>query len=343
MTPRQGGWPKSLVLALVLVASLSGVLFGYDASSINDACVPSAASQRAPRRLRCPRCLRACTHAAYSPFPYPDPWPCRLPLIKDEFGLSESMEGIVVSVLLLGAVVGALLAGIPADRIGRRLTILISGVLFIVGCILASFLARNVALLIIGRIIIGAAIGVTSAVTPMFIAELAPPVHRGGLVMAYQLSITIGILVALGIGHALYDAGNWRLMIFLAVVPAGLQMFGLIFVPESPRFLVSRGRRDMARAVLVRIRGSEAAADAEMAEIEAVREEEGRVTWRDVFGPRYRGPMAAGIGLAVISAWCGINAIVRARPVDTAPVLALTQAPRSADVLLHQECVALMP
>ena len=212
-----------------------------------------------------------------------------------------------MSVLLLGAVVGALVAGIPADRIGRRLTILISGVLFVVGCILASFLARNVALLIIGRIVIGMAIGVTSAVTPMFIAELAPPVHRGGLVMAYQLSITIGILVALGIGHALYDAGNWRLMIFLAVVPAGLQMFGLIFVPESPRFLVSRGRRDVARAVLVRIRGSEAAADAEMAEIEAVREEEGRVTWRDVFGPRYRGPMAAGIGLAVISAWCGIN------------------------------------
>ena len=214
------------------------------------------------------------------------------------------MQGIVVSVLLLGAVVGALLAGIPADRIGRRLTILISGVLFIVGCVLASWLARNVALLIVGRIIIGAAIGVTSAVTPMFIAELAPPVYRGGLVMSYQLSITVGILVALGIGHALTPSGDWRLMIFLAVVPAGLQIFGLFFVPESPRFLLRRGDADAARAVLIRIRGSAAAAAAEIAEIEAVREEEGRVTWTEVFGPRYRGPMAAGIGLAVISAWC---------------------------------------
>ena len=80
-------------------------------------------------------------------------------------------------------------------------------------------------------------------------------------------------------------------------------MFGLLFVPESPRFLARRGRADAARAVLTRIRGSAAAAEAEMAEIEAVREEEGRVTWREVFGPRYRGPMAAGIGLAVISAW----------------------------------------
>ena len=133
--------------SLAVVASLSGVLFGYDASSINDA----------------------------------------LPLLSDHFGLSDSMEGVVVSVLLLGAVFGALLAGVPADTIGRRLTIIISGILFIVGCVLASFLARNVGLLIAGRIIIGMAIGVTSAVTPMFIAEMAPAKHRGGLVMGYQL------------------------------------------------------------------------------------------------------------------------------------------------------------
>jgi sugar porter (SP) family MFS transporter len=220
------------------------------------------------------------------------------------------MEGIVVSVLLLGAVFGSLVAGVPADRIGRRWTIIISGVLFIAGSILASYLARNVTLLIIGRIIIGAAIGVTSAVTPLYIAEMAPPKLRGGLVMMYQLSITIGILIALGIGHALTPSGNWQLMILLAVIPAGAQIAGMAFVPESPRFLLRVGRRDEARAVLIRIRGGEAAADAELAEIEAVREEEGRVTWRDVFGPRFRGPMLAGIGLAVISALDGINAIM---------------------------------
>ena len=99
-------------------------------------------------------------------------------------------------------------------------------------------------------------------------------------------------------------------MIFLAVVPAALQIFGMLFVPESPRFLLRKGRREEARNVLIRIRGSEAAADAELAEIELIRQEEGRVSWKDVFGPRYRGPMAAAIGLAVISALCGINAIM---------------------------------
>ena len=113
-----------------------------------------------------------------------------LPLLTDHFDLSDGMQGIVVSVLLLGAVAGSLCAGIPADRLGRRWTIIISGVLFIVGCVLASFLARNVGLLIAGRVIIGAAIGVTSAVTPLYIAEMAPPRYRGGLVMFYQLSIS---------------------------------------------------------------------------------------------------------------------------------------------------------
>ncbi len=139
-----------MIIALAVVASLSGVLFGYDASSINAA----------------------------------------LPLLSDEFELSDSMEGIAVSVLLLGAVFGSLLAGIPADRIGRRWTIVISAILFIVGSVLSSYIARNVTLLIIGRIIIGGAIGVTSAVTPLYIAEMAPAYYRGGLVMFYQLSIT---------------------------------------------------------------------------------------------------------------------------------------------------------
>lgn len=262
--------PRLLITVLAVVASLSGLLFGYDASSINDA----------------------------------------LPLIKDEFALSDSMKGNVVSILLLGAVIGSLVAGIPADRIGRRWTIIISGALFIVGCTLASWIARNVALLIIGRLVIGVALGITSAVSPLFIAELAPAKHRGGLVMLYQLSITAGILIALGIGHALTASRNWRLMIFLAVIPAGAQIIGMLFVPESPRFLLSIGKPEAALDVLHRIRGSHAQAVLELAEIKLVKEEEGRVSWRDVFGAHFRGPMLAGVGLAVLSALDGINAIM---------------------------------
>ena len=109
-----------------------------------------------------------------------------LPLLSDEFGLSDTMQGVVTSVLLLGAVVGSLFAGIPADRLGRRWTVILSGFMFIAGCILASYVARTVGIFIAGRILIGAAIGVTSAVTPLYIAEMAPPQHRGGLVMFYR-------------------------------------------------------------------------------------------------------------------------------------------------------------
>jgi MFS family permease len=127
-----GKTPRALVGVLACIASLSGLLFGYDASSINDA----------------------------------------LPLITDHFGLSQTMKGNVVSVLLLGAVVGSMLAGFPADRWGRRPTILMSGVTFCVGCTVSSWLARNVAILILGRFIIGFAIGITSSVSPLYIAEL---------------------------------------------------------------------------------------------------------------------------------------------------------------------------
>jgi hypothetical protein len=189
---------SGLIIALAVVASLSGVLFG---------CAPPrvAMHRRVVSPQATPRSYDASSINA------------ALPLLSDHFALSDSMEGIVVSVLLLGAVAGSLLAGLPADHLGRRWTIIISGVLFIVGNVLSSFLARTVGLLILGRIIIGAAIGVTSSVTPLYIAEMAPPQHRGGLVMFYQLSITIGILFALAIGKGLTPSENWRLMIFLAV------------------------------------------------------------------------------------------------------------------------------
>ena len=94
-----------------------------------------------------------------------------------------------------------------------------SCILFVIGVLLASYLARHVALLIVGRFIIGSAIGVTSSVTPMYIAEMAPARYRGGLVMCYQLAITAGILVALGIGHALTPSRNWRVASRVAPSP----------------------------------------------------------------------------------------------------------------------------
>ena len=246
-------------------------------------------------------------------------------------------------VLLLGATVGSLLSGLPSDRIGRRPTIILSGVLFIVGVVVASYLAHSVAVLIVGRLLIGIAIGVTSGVTPIFIAEVAPKHLRGALVMFYQLrTFPCAIrrkrlaLIPPSRHHRGNPAGSRhrlrlhahqavapkcalprssshrdcaidsdaaiRPVIIMAVIPAALQIVGMLFVPESPRFLLRGGRRADALAVLRRIRGSEAEAQAELAEIELIKEEEGAVTWLDVFGPRYRGPMLAGIGLAVLSA-----------------------------------------
>ena len=140
--------------------------------------------------------------------------------VKNDFGgLSSFQQELVTSLLLVGAVVGALTAGRISDWIGRRPTVLITALVFVVGVLLAAFTPTYPTLLL-ARIIIGLAVGSASMVVPLYIGEIVPPRVRGGLVSLNQLAITVGILGSYLIDYGLSDTGNWRLMFGLAAIPA---------------------------------------------------------------------------------------------------------------------------
>ena len=153
-------------------------------------------------------------------------------LKKDFGGLSSFQQELVTSLLLVGAVAGALTAGRLADRIGRRITVLITALVFIVGVLLVAF-SPTYPVLLIARIIIGLAVGSASTIVPLYIGEVVPPRVRGGLVSLNQLAVTAGILVSYLIDYGLSDSGNWRLMFGLAVIPAAALFVGMLFQKED--------------------------------------------------------------------------------------------------------------
>src|SRR5215208_2057570 len=262
------------VYTISAVAALGGMLFGYDTGVISGA----------------------------------------LLFIKKVFSLSPFMQGAVVSSLLVGATVGALVAGPLSDRFGRRPVLILAAIIFIVGALLAA-LTPNAAILIVARFVLGLAVGTASLLVPLYIAEMAPADVRGALVNFNQLMITVGILVSYLVGYALASAQGWRWMLGLAVVPAAMLGLGMLFLPETPRYLVSRHLPERARAVLRRIR-SAASVEGELNEIIAVEEQERRESrgWDELLQPWVRPMLLVGVGLAVFSQITGINTIIYFAP-----------------------------
>ncbi len=173
--------------------------------------------------------------------------------VKKDFSLSPGLEEIVVSSVLLGSLIGAIAGGILADRWGRRRLLIVTAIVFGFGAIGAA-LSTDTTWLIIARVVAGIAIGVASFVAPLYISEIAPVAIRGTLVSVNQVALTSGIVISYLIDYAFADAQAWRWMFALAVVPAAAFGIGLLFIPESPRWLVGRGSIDKAHAVLKRIR-----------------------------------------------------------------------------------------
>jgi sugar porter (SP) family MFS transporter len=234
-----------------------------------------------------------------------------LPILKADLGLSDLVSEIITSWVTLGALFGALVAGTLADRHGRRWTAIAAGILFIAGAILEA-VAPGAALLTAGRLITGLGVGFASTVAPLYAAEMAPKWLRGRFVSSYQLAITVGIFLAYLADDALTGSGRWRLMFALAVIPGALLVLGFLVVPESARWLLRRGRREEAEAVVEKLAGPEGA-DAAMAEVEselAAETTEGQATWKEVFVPALRRPLMIGVWLAIIQQVTGINAII---------------------------------
>ena len=260
---------------LAALASLGGLLFGYDTGVISGA----------------------------------------LPFIKRDFTLSAGMEGVATSAVLVGATLGAALAGFLSDRFGRKLVILFVAALFVVGALGSAF-APSLGILLAARAVVGVAIGVASMLTPLYLAEIAPKERRGGIVSLNQFCITLGILVSYLADYALTGAAaNWRWMLGLGAVPGAVLFLGMLFLPESPRWLAGQNRTDDAREALQALRvGTDV--EEELAELRTdVRREGTRsVPWSELFRHGARLPVIVGISLAVFQQVTGINTVIYYAP-----------------------------
>ncbi|MGB6870082.1 MAG: sugar porter family MFS transporter [Acidobacteriaceae bacterium] len=231
--------------------------------------------------------------------------------IKKALSLSAGMEEIVVSSVLVGSLAGAAAGGMLADRLGRRKLLIVTAIVFGLGAVGAA-VAPGTAWLIAARVVAGIAIGVASFVAPLYISEIAPVAIRGKLVSINQVALTSGIVVSYLVDYAFAGSQAWRWMFAMAVIPAAAFGIGLIFIPDSPRWLAGSGHADRARAVLKRIRPPDQV-ESELRDIQhSVEQQKG--SWSELFSPLLRSAMIVGIGLAIAQQLTGINTVIYYAP-----------------------------
>ena len=259
---------RGFILRISSIAALGGVLYGYDMGIIAAAAL----------------------------------------FVKHTFRLSALMEEWVVSIVLIGAMIGAIVGGAVADRIGRRATLVWAAGIFIVGSLLAP-LSTSVAMLIVARAIIGIGIGFTSVTAPVYVSELAPPQSRGMLIGLYQFALTVGIALANLVGYWLAAQQAWRLMFGVAVVPTLFFLMVILTVPESPRWLFAHARPKDAEAVL-RSYTDDVGAQQFLADIEEGLRTPLEQSWSALWSPAVRGALFIAVGLTVLQQVTGINTII---------------------------------
>ena len=232
---------------------------------------------------------------------------------RNEFSLSTFALEVIVSGVLVGAAIGAFIGGRLADLFGRRKLLIATAGIFALGAILCAF-APSAMILVAGRVIAGFAIGLSSSGVPVYISEVAPADARGWQVSLFQLAITVGILLAYLVDYAFAGIQGWRWMFGLAIIPAALFGGGMIFLPESPRWLLRRGDREAALKMLARIRDS-ADVDSELREIEeSIVKSPERGRFSDLFSPSLVPALVVGIGLAIFQQITGINTVIYYSP-----------------------------
>src|SRR3954447_24283924 len=276
LPPLSAGPHQRRLDLIAVVATFGGLLFGYDTGVINGALEP----------------------------------------MKADLGLTAVSEGLVTSTLLVGAAIGSVVGSRINDSLGRKKTLAILAVLFFVGT-LGGVFASGLGVLLVARVVLGLAVGGASVAVPVYLAELAPTERRGSMAGRNELVIVFGQLLAFIINAIIGNVwgeheGVWRYMLAVAAIPAVALFVGMMRMPESPRWLISKGRQDEALAVLLQVR-DENRARAEIAEVEFLAEEEEEAHmggWRDLSTPWVRRLFITGIGLAIAQQATGINSIM---------------------------------
>src|SRR5436305_10166175 len=229
--------------------------------------------------------------------------------IPNTFKLTPFVQGAVVAGLLLGAMIGAAFAGRLSDHVGRRRLIIAAAVIFTGGALLAAF-APTVGILIAARFIIGLAVGSAALVVPLYLAEIAPANIRGKITSLNQLMIVGGILAAFIVNAILASSGDWRLMLGLAAVPSTILLVGMLFMPETPRYLVHTGEEQDARQVLEELPGDESPQE-RVQEIQEVEQEESGTGVRALLQAKWVRPaLIVAAGLAIFPPLVGISTII---------------------------------
>ena len=241
--------------------------------------------------------------------------------IQKDFKVSDDAIELIVSALLLGAAFGALFSGVLSSRFGRRRTLLVSAINFIIGALLCA-VAPNEHVLIGARFILGIAVGIASFTAPLYLSEVAPQSVRGSLISMYQLMITIGIVIAFLSNTFLatyatiggVTGGHWRIMLGVIAIPAAIMFIGVYFLPESPRWLFLKGFRERAIEVFERMKLDEAEIASEVREIEDSLKV--RQNGFELFkiNRNFRRAIALGVGLQIIQQLTGINVIMYYAP-----------------------------
>ncbi|MBM4160995.1 MAG: sugar porter family MFS transporter [Ignavibacteria bacterium] len=276
-SPQNG---SSLYVVLVtVVAALGGLLFGYDTAVIAGA----------------------------------------IGFLQTHFGLDPTLKGWAAACALLGCVVGVSFAGVFSDKLGRKKTLVLAGLLFLVSSI-GTAVPKEFITFVVFRILAGVGVGVASMASPMYIAEITPARVRGRMVSVNQFAIVTGMLIIYFVNYFIALQGDepwnvstgWRWMFASGAIPSALFLLLLVLVPESPRWLVKRNRKEKARTILAKVAGS-SFAERELVSIEeALAQESGSL--RQLLEPGFRIVLVIGVALAILQQVTGINVFLYYAP-----------------------------
>jgi len=257
------------ILALSFISALGGYLFGFDFAVISGA----------------------------------------LPFLKDKFNLNDYWEGFATGSLALGAIVGCISAGKIADKKGRKPGLLVAASVFCISSLFMAF-APSRDLFIASRFAAGIGVGMASMLSPLYIGEIAPASFRGRMVAINQLTIVLGILITNIVNYSLRNAGDdaWRWMFGLGAIPSLLFFIGVLWLPESPRWLSQMNKFEQAKIILERIGGKDFG-NTTVTEIQRSFQTVNKAKFTSIFEKKILPAVLVGIGLAVFQQFCGINVV----------------------------------
>jgi SP family xylose:H+ symportor-like MFS transporter len=271
---------KNYILFIALSTALGGLLFGYDTAVISGA----------------------------------------IGNLNEYFHLTPVETGWAISSALVGCLIGAFFSDYLSNKFGRKATMIITAILFILNSV-GTALPNSFTIFVLFRIVGGIGVGIASMVVPMYIAEIAPPKRRGALVGNYQLAIVIGIVVVYFVNYFIALQGDahwnlnigWRWMFGSEIIPSILFLVFIFLIPESPRWLLQKGKSEQAVAVLEKINLPEDVAQLQ-SEIQNSLEQEDKGQWNNLINPIYKKALFVGIGLSILQQLTGINAILYYAP-----------------------------